>query len=383
VIIILESFRAKDVGAMGGKYNVTPFFDSLVKKGIFFTHFYSLGVQTAKALSSSLGGSLIYHGDRETKYHPKTRYYGLGLLLDKIGYKSGIFLVGQDSLYDKMHTFFTLIGFKKIIDIYSFPKNSIKTCWGILDEITFEKSIQEMDNLEEPFYFVILTLSNHHPYDLPKKEFFKFNRLGYYGKFLAGMNYTDYALSLFFKKIQKKDYFKRTIFLIYGDHGESPMIESATTLLKQNLSEENIRVPFLIYAPGLKLKPRKIKIIGSHLDILPTICHLIGYYPSITHWPGKSLLDNSNPDRRWAFAQTSFGESFIAIIWKNYKLTYNFTKNEFKLYKVYSEYVKEEEIPLSFIKKEEMEYYKNVLISLYKVTNYSILKNRIFDMSLY
>ncbi len=381
VIIFAESFRAKNIGVMQSDIKgVTPFFDKLIKKGIFFTHFYSCGVQTSKALSAALCGVLTYHGKREIKYFPETRYYGIGNFLKSIGYKDGLFIHGNTLKYEKRDIFLPHIGFNHLFDIKDFPAQAKRFSWGIHDEDMFLTAIKQMDKLREPWYAGILTLSNHHPYDLPDKRFYKYKEYGYMGRYLAGVHYTDYALSIFFKNIKKKPYFKNTIFIIFGDHGESPLRDKQSTLLKKNLIEDNIRVPLLIYAPGLKIKPKKITEIGSQIDIMPTICDLIGYYPQYTHWAGKSLLRKYK--NRWAFAQNAFGESRIAIMWKNYKLIYNFSTKRFKLFKVNTLKVEEQEIPLNSIAKTELSYYKKVLLTLYKVNNSAILRNMIFDISI-
>jgi len=378
VLIILESFRAKNIRGMSDdEYEVTPFFNSLIKKGIFFSHFYTAGIQTSKSMVSSMCSVLPYHGLKSIKYFPKTKYYGLGNYLKKLGYQDNLYIIGANVSYDKRTTFLKQIGFSRYIGLQNFKKNLPRFSWGIHDEAMFDRALKEMNKLKKPFYTCILTLSNHHPYNLPNKRFYKFRQLGYKGKYLAGMYYADWALSRFFSKIKKKAYFKNTVFLITSDNGESPFIEQQSTQLKKNLIEENIRVPFLIYAPGLNLKPKRMAILGSQVDILPTLCDITGYYPEKTHWVGKSLLQNYT--NRWAFAQNAFGDSMIALMWKNYKLIYNFLYKDYELFKVDPLKVKEEKISLDSLSKEEREYYKKVLFTLYKVNNTAVIRNHIYQ----
>ena len=56
LFIFLESFRAKNVGCLGGSPAVSPHFDRLAEKGILFTQFYANGLQTYRAMISSFFG---------------------------------------------------------------------------------------------------------------------------------------------------------------------------------------------------------------------------------------------------------------------------------------------------------------------------------------
>ncbi|MDD5065997.1 MAG: LTA synthase family protein [bacterium] len=377
VIIVLESFRMQDTGMPEGEpAEVTPFFNSLSRQGLLFTRFYSSGVQTAKGLVASHCSVLTYHGDREIKYFPDTKYYGLGNFLNEHGYRDGLFLVGENPKYDKMDTFFRKIGYGKIIGLEAFPASAPRFGWGVHDEALFDKAVEELDRLKPPFYVTLLTTSNHHPYELPDKRFYRFSRKGYYGKFLAAMSYSDWALSCFFRKIRNKAYFSNTIFILFGDHGESTQVQQETTLLKKDLREENIRVPLLIYAPATGLKPGRSSALGSLVDILPTLCDLIRIYPDKAPWVGQSLFRRERD--AWAFSQNSFGESMIAVMWKDYKLVYNFTRQGYTLFRTNPEKAEEKEIPLTGIPRQELEYYQKILMALYKVNNSAVIRNRIY-----
>ena len=56
VIIVMESFTSGFIEPLGGLPNVTPRFNSLVKEGVLFDHFYSSGDRTDKGIVSILNG---------------------------------------------------------------------------------------------------------------------------------------------------------------------------------------------------------------------------------------------------------------------------------------------------------------------------------------
>ena len=60
VIIVLESWSATYVGALGGAPPVTPFFDSLARKSLLFENFFASGLRTNRGLLSILAHFLRY-----------------------------------------------------------------------------------------------------------------------------------------------------------------------------------------------------------------------------------------------------------------------------------------------------------------------------------
>ena len=56
LFVFLESFRAKNVGALGAETSSSPCFDALSREGVLFTQFHASGPQTFYAALSSLFG---------------------------------------------------------------------------------------------------------------------------------------------------------------------------------------------------------------------------------------------------------------------------------------------------------------------------------------
>jgi phosphoglycerol transferase MdoB-like AlkP superfamily enzyme len=101
---------------------------------------------------------------------------------------------------------------------------------------------------------------------------------------------------------QKEDYFKNTLFVIYGDHG-LPSIHSDNVplgMIKHHII--NHHVPLLFYAPG-KLEPKEDKKIASQVDIMPTIAGILGV-PYKIQTLGRDLRDEKYDNKRKAFLYT-------------------------------------------------------------------------------
>ena len=130
----------------------------------------------------------------------------------------------------------------------------------------------------------LFSVSSHEPFKVPEK---------YNGKFPEGdvnihkcIGYSDYALKQFFKNAQKKTWFKNTIFILVGDHGNTVFYDEYKKEFNKNT------IAMMLYDP-------KEKYIGNYkdyaqqIDIYPTILDIVGYEKPFRSW-GRSLVSNSN-----------------------------------------------------------------------------------------
>lgn len=184
-----------------------------------------------------------------------------------------------------MNSFFSGNQFK-VIDQGDFEKNEVtfSNAWGVCDEDLFNKAEKEISSYHEkkPFFMFLLTTSNHRPFtypdgkiDIPSGD----GRLG-------AVKYTDYAIGKFIKESQSKDWAKNTIFIVVADH-------STEGRGQFDLEMRDFHIPLWIYSPHL-LKPQVVTKLGSQIDLLPTLVHMLG------------LKDNS----------PFYGQSFFNTNWK-------------------------------------------------------------------
>ena len=69
------------------------------------------------------------------------------------------------------------------------------------------------------FVLLVFTSTNNVHYEVQDKKFELGLESGLYGKYLNNFFYTDYSLGFFFKVLGTRNYFKETIFFIFGDKG--------------------------------------------------------------------------------------------------------------------------------------------------------------------
>lgn len=290
VLILVESLRAHEVGAYGGRIpGMTPNFDALATKGFLIDNAYSAGGYTPEGELGAWYGLLGSPYEIVIRNRPDATISGLPDMLEPLGYTMLWAHPGDQTFYLSSR-FYEHRGFR-VTDGTSFNPDEPRTNWGFSDRALARHTISLLDRAQQPFAAMELTISNHHPYQLPSDarpfqlriplppdELSQLNANKWYGQRLVPMlrtiHYSDEALGDFFRMAQRTAWFKHTVFVIVGDHG-SPVPPIDLISSDHELLELRHQVAMLIYSPMLKGGYR-IAGPASHADIEPTIAGLLG-----------------------------------------------------------------------------------------------------------
>jgi len=217
VLITVESLSADYLTKFGNKNKITPFMDNWFQDGALFTNFYATGTRTIRGLEAltlsippTAGQSIVKRPDNE-------KLFNLGHVLQERGYDTA-FLYGGMGYFDNMNAFYEGNGYR-ILDQNQFTSEEVtfKNAWGVSDDIIFNRTIKEADNdfsQDKPFFFQIMTTTNHRPYSYPEGKIDIPS-----GKSREGaVKYTDYAIQEFIKTAKTKPWFDNTIFVMVADH---------------------------------------------------------------------------------------------------------------------------------------------------------------------
>lgn len=217
VIIVLESWTADIIKALGGEQDVTPHFDDLRKEGLLFTQMYGSGFRTEQGLISILSGfpgqpnnSIITTPSKAEKLPSVTSD------LVKQGYTSS-FYYGGEVEFANMKSYLMNTQFEKIIDKKNFLPTQLNSKWGAHDEFVLQKQLQDLSTEKSPFFSVVLTLSTHEPFEVTMKTPFNGNEEE--EKFKKAAYYTDYCLFNYFNEAKKQPWYANTVFILVADHG--------------------------------------------------------------------------------------------------------------------------------------------------------------------
>lgn len=305
VVVVVEGLGGEFVN--GNNYSdFMPYVDSLINKSLYWENFLSTTGRSFGVLPS-LFGSLPYGetGFLEIKDTPS--HQSLISILKSNGYYTS-FYSGDASSFDRKINFLEYNGIDHIIDENKFGSEYTKTkandggfSWGYPDGEIFRKTLQSLNPEKQPRLDIVMTLTNHEPFQYPNKERYMNrvedvltassktddlkNKIRGHSDIFGSLIYTDESIQNFMEAYAKRPEYNNTIFIITGDHRLIPIAQ------KDKLCRYH--VPLLIYSPMLK-KAEKFKSVSSHWDVTPSVLSFLTHnykFNPIKHaaWMGKGL----------------------------------------------------------------------------------------------
>jgi phosphoglycerol transferase MdoB-like AlkP superfamily enzyme len=294
VVIHLESFAAFKSGAFGNRLNGTPYFDAIAKDGLLFTNFFVPEVPTARSVFEMLTGVPDVNPTTTASRNPLIVNQHT-LVNALVGYEKYYFLGGSTTWGNIRSLFGHNIPGLHVFEEGDYDAPQVDG-WGVSDVVLFDKAGRVLRDEKKPFFAFIQTSGNHRPFSIPDDhpgfELAQidaatlaesgFDSLAAYN----GLRYLDFSLGSFFAKVKESPYFKNTVFVMYGDHG-NPSTQQTPW---QELLLTGYHVPCVIYAPGLIKGGTRVDFVASSTDVLPTALSLIGV-PYLNTGLGRDLLN--------------------------------------------------------------------------------------------
>ncbi|MGZ5051139.1 MAG: LTA synthase family protein [Methylobacter sp.] len=261
ILITVESLSADFLATFGNKENITPYMDQWFNEGLLFTNFYATGTRTIRGLESLTLSIPPTPGQAIVKRPDNGNLFSFGRVLQQKGYDTA-FLYGGRGYFDNMNAFYSGNGYR-IVDQTDFTPEEItfSNAWGVSDDIIFNRTLKEADQdyqNNKPFFFQIMTTSNHRPYTYPE------GRIDLPpGSRQGAVKYTDYAIHQFIEQAKTKPWFDNTVFVMVADH-------CAGSARKTELPVDKYHIPLFIYAPK-HVQPAKNDTLSSQIDVAPTV----------------------------------------------------------------------------------------------------------------
>jgi lipoteichoic acid synthase len=317
-IIHLESFQQFLINYKVDGKEVTPHLNAFYKNRhtLSFDNFYHQVAQgkTSDAemmLENSLYG--LPQGSAMVTYGGQNTFQAAPAILDQRGYTTAAFHGDVPSFWNRDSTYKSW-GYQYFFSSqYYKTKPSYNVGYGMKDKIFFRDAANYIQQLPQPFYAKLITLTNHYPYLLDKQNTdFPATKTGdkTVDPYVQTAHYLDQAFAEFLNYLKKTGLYKNSVIVLYGDHygisnNHRPAI--AQLLHKKSINSYDLaqfqKVPFMIHAAGLKGGIRQT--YGGEIDVLPTLLHLLGIKDNNTIQFGTDLLSKQH-DQRVAFRDGDF-----------------------------------------------------------------------------
>lgn len=309
LVIHLESFQQFLIDYKWHGKEVTPNLNKLYHANdtISFDNFFNQVGQgkTSDAemmLENSIFG--LQSGSAMSSYGTSNTFESAPAILgQQVGYTSAVMHGGAGSFWNRDNAYKSF-GYDYFMPLsYYQNKKGYYLGYGIKDKLFFDQSIKYIEHLPQPFYLKMITVTNHYPYDLDKKNQ-SIDKTDTGDKTVDGYvqtaHYLDEAIGELMSYLKKSGLEKNTLIMLYGDHyGISGNHHKASAQLLNKDSFNNFdnlqfqRVPLMFHMPGLKGGINHT--YGGEIDVRPTLFNLLGINDQNMIQFGHSLLAKNAP----------------------------------------------------------------------------------------
>lgn len=283
VLISIDSLRA-DMPWNGYSRPIAPRLTELEKRSVSYTNAYAISSYTSMSLGGLLGGKLPSGMPRSGFFFG--RYSPENVMFPELLQQAGVRTVAAHA-----HGYFKEAGFDQGFDV-----------WEVVPNIVFKNETDpnvtspEHEALAEKIlgdvpagkrFFAWFHFLDPHDMYLPHDK----DGIPAYGptirdRYDAEVTYTDRFIGKLLDFVERREWGKKTAFIVTSDHGES-FGEHGRYAHGFELYESLVRVPMFFVVPGVA--PRRIAEPRSAIDLAPTICEILGVKPAES-FEGKSLV---------------------------------------------------------------------------------------------
>lgn len=308
IVVSMESLQNFVINNDMNGYEVTPFLNSLTKDKdtFYFSNFYH---QTGLGKTSDsefivenslygLGGGAVFFTHGGNKFH------SMAESLNEEGYYTNVMHPNNKSFWNR-DMMYQALSIQKFYDVNSYVVNEGDAVnWGMKDIPFFEQSVDHMAQMPQPFYSRLITLTNHHPFDLDEEDqlippYNSNSRT--LNKYFQSVRYMDEALKSFFEDLKAQGLYDNSIIVMYGDH--YGISENHNAAMSQYLGKEITpyesaklqRVPFFVHIPNSGVGKEVTETAGQ-IDIRPTVLHLLGVETAKDMQLGADVFSEDHED---------------------------------------------------------------------------------------
>jgi phosphoglycerol transferase MdoB-like AlkP superfamily enzyme len=325
VLVILESTGARHLRTYGAAQDPMPRLSELARDALIFDRAYSVYPESIKGLFAALC-SRYPAFDTSPEIYAEVPCASIAATLRNAGYRTALFHSGRFA-YLGMKSVIEHRGFDVLEDAGSIGGN-VRSSFGVDDSATVRRALEWIDGgkEQEPFFIAYLPTSGHSPYTTSRPG--PFQPSSDFWRYMNALHQGDEALGQLLDGLRARHLDSNTLFVVFGDHGEAFGEHPGNFAHTFFINEENVRIPYVIAAPGAIARERRVERTGSVLDTAPTVLDLLGLPRDRGH-QGATLLD---PQPRMALFYTDYSLGWLGLADGCWKYMYQVDSRQSRLF---------------------------------------------------
>ncbi len=275
---------------------LTPHLNRLKQSGLTFRHMRQsegTGWTVAGMVASQCGTPLLSGYGSEGNNILQTGFLNqavcLGDILKQAGYYQ-VYLGGASTQFAGKGHFLATHGYDEVLGNTELSgqleDNTYMSGWGLYDDSLFaiaEEKFKALAQSHQPFNLTVLTLDTHHPDGHASRSCSKY---GFYeNSMLDAVHCTDFLLHQFLESMRQHPAWNNTLVVLFSDH-----------LAMRNVAQRYYpdgyerQLLFVILNAGTQ---GEIEIAGTHMDVAPTVLHLMDVRHERVFLAGRNLIKAS------------------------------------------------------------------------------------------
>ncbi|MBB6735049.1 LTA synthase family protein [Cohnella zeiphila] len=302
LIIQAEAFQEFLLNQSWNGQEITPNLNKLIGQSLYFPNFYHMTSQGRTSDADFLtscsmhpmptGSVFIRFADHKFDCTPT--------ILNGEGYDTTVHHAYDGSFWNRTNMYRDM-EYNKFYTINDFT-NDEPLGWSIGDKSFFRQTVDQLkERGKSPFYAMAITISSHHPFDLPPSvtQFDSGDFKGTtFGNYLEAAHYVDAAVGELVQELKDAGLWDDTILMFYGDHDNS-LYDMSTyekfyghPLTAQQQDAIVRKVPYFIHFPNDEHAGVNDKAVGQ-IDTAPTVLQLLGVPVGDNKMMGVSMVSDA------------------------------------------------------------------------------------------
>lgn len=298
VVLLLESFTARAVEALGGEAGVTPHLNELIKEGVLFSEIYATGNRSDRGMTGVISAYPSYPNFSLLKYPNKTLVRPrFPKDLEANGYHTRFYYAG-DINFGGFRSYITM-SFQDMVteEDFSGEAKAHTFKWGVHDEYMFERLAEDVAKAPQPFMYMAFNMSSHEPFEVPMETKIPGNTEE--KKFLNAIYYSDRCIGDFIRKCKESGVWENTLFVLIADHSTIKIGDL------QPHEPEAYRIPMIFSGGALNVQDTVVTTLGSQTDLVATLLAQLGIDHSEYKYSKDLLNDAIVPFAFYAYSNAA------------------------------------------------------------------------------